>query len=231
MAGIYIEPLLGPKGMSIQDSQPISYADHDVQHIRHRVCWRSDADSGPSDSYESIEQYEITDRGLDPDELAELRAMRVTVSMYQSTTVNQGNPGSVLARIGAGFNLSGDEFLQADSTTQAVDVDNSGTDDFVIARRSTDEVGQLYTALEDHDLSFNSTGNSLGGGAGDNLSQQILNFNDLFGSGPFVDAADDFSSRIQLVVNDVLETVCCEVGYSLYYDVNQTEGGRSRFGR
>lgn len=216
--------------MSMDDGA-VTYADHDVQHIRHGVRWQSDADSGPSDGYGNVKQFEITERGLEPDEIAELRAMRVTLSSAQLTTVNQGLPGTVQGLVDAGYNLSGSEFLLGDSNTQNVDTDDSGTTDFVVRSRDTDEVGQIYTNRITETLSFGSNSNSVGGGGQGSTVVETVNMADLFGSGPFVDSADDFVSRIFLDVNDSLETVEVAVTYSLYYNVMETEGGRSRFGR
>lgn len=213
------------------DMSATSYADHDVHHIAHKVQWSASADSGPSDFLESIEQFEITERGLDPDELAELRAARVQVSTALETTTNQGLPGNVEAFVGAGYNLSGDEFVQKAKDETTVDADNSGTDDFIIATKDTDEVGQIYSSKVVGSAAFGDGSNGVGGG-GNHISQaELLPMADLFGAGPFVDAADDFSSRIAIQVNDMLDSVSCNVVYSLYYDVSQTEGGRSRFGR
>lgn len=213
------------------DGSGVSYADHDVHHIRHSVQWRSDADSGPSDTIEDIQQFDITERGLDPDELAELRAMRVTLFTLTTTTVNQGLPGTVVARIGAGYNLTGDEFLLSEADSTRIDTDDSGTDDFIVRTNDTDEVGQVYHATVQETVNFGDGTNGVGGAANDSMPSELLNMAELFGSGPFVDSADDFSSRIFLAVNDVLESVEIGISYSLYYDVNEVEGGRSRFGR
>jgi hypothetical protein len=59
----------------------------------------------------------------------------------------------------------------------------------------------------------------------------MLNMAELFGSGPYVDAADDFSSRIRCRVTNAITEIGIAAQYTLYYNVSQVEGGRTRFGR
>jgi hypothetical protein len=59
----------------------------------------------------------------------------------------------------------------------------------------------------------------------------MLNMADLFGSGPFLDAADDFSSRIRCRVTNAVTEIGVAAQYSLFYRTEQVEGGRTRFGR
>jgi hypothetical protein len=209
----------------------LSYADHDIQHIAHNLFFRAGADSGPDDRLEDIRQFEVTARGIDPDELAELRGMRVTAQLFQSSTDNQDGAGTVNAEIGAGYNLAGDEFLQKSPDFENIDTDDSGTDDYTAQWKSTDEVGQLYVER--------LCGGLAGGSAADsNLSSghfpgrtQVFDFAAQLGSGPYLDAADDFTSRLVLEVDDAVETAGVEVYYTLYYAVEEMEGGRTRFGR
>jgi hypothetical protein len=157
--------------------------------------------------------------------------MRVTAALFQSTTDNQDGAGTVNAEVEAGYNLSGTEFLQKSPDFENIDIDDSGTDDFTAQNKDTDEVGQLYAER--------LCGGLAGGSAADsNLSSgyfpsktQTFDFVSMLGSGPYVDSADDFVSRLVVEVDDAVETVGCEVLYTLYYAVDEVEGGRTRFGR
>lgn len=217
-------------------SSNFSYADHDVHHVRHDVGFLASADSGPTVAYEDVQQFEITERGLDPDELAELRAMVVHCSVGSVVDNSEQDTASCIdAQFECGFNLSGDEFLfdfgSADSTN--IDTDDSGTPDFRSAVRDTDEVGQLFHgrlfAYPGYRTDVSSTG---GGGAGGMpVLRDTYVFDDLTGTGPVVDAVDDFSSRVALDVNNSVVGLTASASYQLFYAVEESDSGRTRFGR
>jgi len=219
-------------GQFVSRNNSMSYADHDVQWVRHSARFLNGADSGPTTSIESEEQFEVTARGLDPDELAELRAMRVGVSFdITANPTAQDEFGSFRAQVGSGFNLNGDEYLLATSDLEQVDVDGSGTNDFGVRTRDTDEVGQLFSGRFGGAYGFSDTTDGTGAGAALPSHQETIPVADLFGSGPYLDAADDFTSRIAMNVDNAVSDVACTVVYGLYYNVQQMEGGRTRFGR
>jgi hypothetical protein len=181
-----------------------------------------------------VQQFEITQRGLDPDELAELRTLQVSIGIRGVTAVgggNQNQSGEVRAIVEPGFNLTDSEFLSDPDnlSSDTIDSDSSGTDDYAVTFGDTDEVGQLGSWVCMAGIGFDDAG---GGGPSTpgNVWDQV-NMADLYGSGPFVDAADDFSSSIQLNVSNAVEQAECTVLYRLGYKVDEQEGGRTRFGR
>lgn len=206
----------------------ISYADHDVHHVLHEVRGIG-GENNPA--FEDIQQFEITERGLDPDELAELRAARVAVGVVFTADQPTDSVGSARFEMGAGFNLNGEEYLQAGANGLQVDVDGDGDDDYQIFTKDTDEVGQFWTYVDTLSAPYDDDANGNGGGGLATQEVEMLNMADLFGSGPFVDSADDFTSRIRVVEQNSIATLGVRILYSLYYSVEQTEGGRSRFGR
>lgn len=213
-----------------------SYADHDVQHILHNVRFRRQGDSGGTDSYADERQFNITERGLDPDELAELRAARIDVAALQLPAEGgsaQDQEAAFRAAVDAGFNLTGTEFLgnTADASQDLIDNDNSGTDDYFVVTRDTDEVGQVYTTLiSGAPTTLNATDGTGSGGIME-TRRELIDFGELTEGGPVVDSADDWTSRVELSINNIVETVGVSVRYSLYYAVEESEGGRTRFGR
>lgn len=221
-------------GQFVSRSDSMSYADHDVHHVRHEVRWDGDtADSGPNDALTSEEQFEVTARGIDPDELAELRGMVVNVSIEPGLTVgSQDETGAVVAQYGSGYNLSDDEYLQGGGATiTAVDTDDSGTDDFVVATKDTDEVGQLTHDTLSMYLGYSDTTDGTGGSSTGPSYRYFMDFGKAFGSGPYLDAADDFTSRLRLSARNTVADVRATAQYTLYYNVLEVEGGRTRFGR
>lgn len=219
--------------MSVNPSagMDMTYSDHDVHHVLHELRFQDTADSGPNDMLRDTRQFDITERGLDPDELAELRGMSVTAVAIFRAAAATDSVGSFSARVGAGYNLTGDEFLQAEPNVTSIDNDNSGTDDYQIRTRDTDEVGQLYSTSLSGSTPYDDDANGNGGGGVLPLSTTTIDFTELTGTGPVVDSADDFSSSIDLEVLNVITDVGFRMLYSLYYAVEEQEGGRTRFGR
>lgn len=211
-----------------------SYSDYDVHHIQHDLRWRPAADAGPSAQHDDDRQWEVTERGLEPDELAELAVLRVSASLGTDVDpIDQDEIGHVSGVFQTGFNLSGDEFLAApgSANTDGIDIDNSGTNDFQARTRDTDEVGQLTHDRLDGYLGYSDTTDGTGGAGGFPSIVYIMDFHELFGSGPVVDAADDFWTSVLLDVNNVVAGAVASFKVSAYYHVEETERGRSRFGR
>lgn len=218
--------------MSIQDGGgPISYSDHDVHHIRHNVTVAAGA-GGDDLEQAAVEELEITERGLDPDELAELRAMHVSVGAVANGGEPQSQRGEFSFTVDAGFNIGeNDGLFGGEGTATAFDPDGDDTDEIVSRIRDTDEVGQIYAFADNFSIGFDDDTNGNGGATSTSSMTETVNMSDLFGSGPYVDSADDFVSVINVEPDNVIERFGVEVAYSLYYNVEQVEGGRSRFGR
>lgn len=211
-----------------------SFADHDIHHIRHDLRFLPSADAGPNVVHTEDRDWEITERGLDPDELAELVGLRVSATIGTDVDpISQDEIGHITGWFQTGFNLSGDEFLVSQGTqaTEDFDVDGSGTADFRSFTRDTDEVGQLTADRLDGYLGYSDTTDGTGGAGGMPELNYVLNFRQMFGMGPIVDAADDFSTMVGLDINNVVAGATAKMTVSAYYEVEEYEHGRSRFGR
>lgn len=214
------------------DGSQLTYADHDVHWIRHEASFLASADSGPLTGLNDVQQWEITERGLDPDELAELRALTVDVTLGTvGDPIDQDEIGEINLRAQAGFNLSLDEFVLNNASTEGVDVDNSGTDDFNVVTNDTDEVGQLFAANLHGYPGYSDTTDGTGGAGGMPSLHETIHFPAMFGSGPVVDAVDDFSTHLRLDVNNMVAQVTAQATYQAVYAVEESESGRTRFGR
>lgn len=221
----------------------LSYADHDVHWIRHQLRWSQQGDAGPMEYYNDVDQFEVTARGLDPDELAELRGVKVLATAFENPEPGsaQDEPGGVIGYIDAGFNLSGGEVLRPlieeagferpDGTLTEIDSDNSGTDDFERIVRETDEVGQIVAETAVMQMAHREAADGVGGGGVGTVVSSYYDLAGQFGTGPIVDAADDWSSSISAEVRNVVGNAALEVVYGLYYNVEKSESGRTRFGR
>jgi hypothetical protein len=209
----------------------VSYSDHDIQHVNHALTFLNSADSGPSDTIADVRQWEVTDRGLDHDEIAELRAMKVAVTLQSpSSPIAQDEIGSFRGFLDAGFNLSGTEFMPVATESDFVDSDDSGTDDARVDFKSTDEQGQLISDRLGAYAGYSDTTDGTGGAAGLPSTTYWVDFADLFGTGPFVDANDDFVTRLVIDVNNMVANAGISAGVSLFYAVYEHDEARPEFG-
>lgn len=210
--------------MSVNPDGPdgVTYSDHEVQHIRHDL----DIDETFSGSTETVtEEFNITERGLDNDELAELVHFTVRTGIIQGgQATDDPNPGFVRMESGAGFNLAGSEFLLDSPNSESI---TTGLTEFT---RNTDEVGQVWSVqLSSTAPNFDSTNGAAASDEG-NILQYSIDYRDKFGSGPFLDSTDDFNSK-HVVTAENLDAAMRVISiYTLVYDVQELERGRSRFG-
>lgn len=221
-------------GQFVSDSggSMLSYADHDVQHINHDLDYLATADVGPSATITDVREWDVTARGLDPDEIAELRAIRVNFTLQQAgSPISQDEIGSVRASLDTGYNLAGTEFLSAGPSTTTLDTDSSGTDDARVSFKDTDEVGQLTADQLSATVGFSDTTDGTGGSNGFPQVTYTMPYPGLTGGGPVVDSADGFQTRVELDVNNMVAGIGASARVSLFYAVEEVEGGRSRFGR
>jgi len=210
------------------DGSELTYSDHEIQHIRHQLSFNGGEPSSPP--IEDERQFEITARGLDPDEIAELRGMRVQVSTFFDADTAEDNVGSVRIDADAGFNLSGTEVLSLGASTEDKDPDDDGTDEGEARFRTTDEVGQLWTWSGVVSAPFDDDTNGNGGGAYAVNQTEMLVFPDFLGTGPVVDVNDDFTSKLRCLETANESELGVEVRYSLYYLVDEIEDSRPRYG-
>jgi len=212
-------------------SGQLSYADHDIHWISHEVDFLNTSDvTATGEAFADEQQFDITERGLAPDEIAELRAMVVNVTGTFTADGPQDSINSLRVDVESGFNTTGDEFVTVDPAEETLDL-STADDDVRIRTKDTDEVGQLFSSSFLLSTPYDDDSNGNGAGGTIPVYRDSISFTDLLGSGPIVDANDDFVSRIALDVQNTVTTQGCHVTYGLYYAVEEIEGGRTRFGR
>lgn len=207
------------------------YAGHEVHHVTHEVDFLGSADAGPSNDFADSRTWEVTDRGLDRDELAELRGIKVSFSLQSAGDPSaQSQIGSVRGYLGAGYNIEGSEWLSWGADTDFVDDDDSGTDDYRIQTKATGEQGQIVADRIASFIGFGSGADGAGGAAGLAETNYFLDFSRHFGRGPVLDSNDDLKTRIRLDVNNSVIGIGATASLSLYYVLHEFEGGRPEFG-
>lgn len=217
--------------MSIQDTGGFSYSDHEVQWILNDYQFKDAADAGPDTSLEDEAQFNVTERGLDNDELAELVYLRADLDLGVDSVGDQTTRNFFEVVTGWGANLSGSEYVSTDNDFEQFDVDDSGTNDFQRNSRTTDEAGQWIAESLRATIGFRDTGNSVGANSTTDRVQVTMDFRDLFGSGPFLDSTDDLTNRIFMNVDNAIDGARLDQRLMLVYDVQTVEGGRAAFGR
>jgi len=214
------------------NGEELAFSEIEPQHIRHSVRFYGDADAGPTVKEGFSRDFPITDRGLNPDEVAELVGMNVRALVFSQADQPQDSLGSMTATLEAGFNLSGEEFLYGNyDELEQFDVDDSGTVDFENRSNSIDEQGLLWAQAMQFEKGYDDDSNGNGGAGGSgNHTEEWIPFRDRFGQGPIVDEIDDFSSKILLDLENMIATCEARATYSLYYNVMELEEARSRYG-
>lgn len=217
--------------MSIQDSGGMTYSDHEVQWIRNSMTFRDAADSGPDTNVTDEAQFNVTERGLDNDELAELVYLRADISLAINSVGDQTTANAFNAFTDWGANLAGTENLLTDDSKEFFDVDDSGTDDFVREERVTDEAGEFVSEILRATIGHRDTANSVAGGADNDRVQVEIDFRDVYGGGPFLDSTDDITNRVFFDVNNAIDSATLDQILTLGWRVETVEGGRAAFGR
>lgn len=212
------------------DDGRTGYSDHEIHHVRQGLNVLENQDAG-NFAETNASQFEITQRGLDNDELAELVAFRVQYGVALGPVSSQTAPGTVRVEFGAGYNLQDEEFLQVGGTFTTEDIDSSGTDDIQTVEADTDEVGQIWAAQTGATLPIDDSTDGPGAGADVEFDNEMVDFRAMLGGGPILDATDDFTPRVRVDQNNAGVRVEAQAVYTLYYDVETMEGGRPRFGR
>lgn len=208
-----------------------SYSDHEIQHIKNGLAFLDGADAGPNTSVTDENQFNVTERGLDNDELAELVYLRADIALYSNSVGDQTTRNIIIANTDFGANLAGQENLNAFSTSEDFDVDDSGTDDFSRFEHVTDEAGQFYSEELHAGIGFRDTGNSVGANQSIDRVQIEMPFRAITGGGPFLDSTDDLTSRFNMSVSNAIDSAKLTERIYLVWDVDTVEGGRAAFGK
>jgi hypothetical protein len=80
-------------------------------------------------------------------------------------------------------------------------------------------------------MGYSDTTDGTGGASSTQRFYAQMPFAMLMGSGPVVDAVDDFTSRVRLTVENAVAGLKVTARYGCYYLVEESESGRTRFGR
>lgn len=202
--------------MDDTDNMLNTYSDVQAHHILYRL----EIEAGATD--ENTEEFNVTERGLDNDEIAELIAFRYDVACFSEDHENDVGSSGVFT-LGAGYNLVQDEFL----SYQPDILNLSNTE---ITTKDTDEQGQIFSSAVSIGRNTDDDASGSAAGATGQRDAGIVNYRDLFGSGPYLDSTDDLRIRIQGRSDPGVTAISTELRLSLYYLVGEVEGTRATFG-
>jgi len=189
----------------------VEYSDHEVQNISALLTGISPGDE--ADTFTRLEP--LGQRGLDPNEVAELVALyRIVAAPNGETEVDlmingskDESPSNAAGNITTGF---------LDGAPEDANGNNQGP----LANYMDNGVLDTGAALNDPDP-ITAT----------NQSGYFVNFRSEFGSGPYVDANDDLGLHIEFdVPSDAPNSETMQVIYRLYWHVVEVSDGIPEFG-
>lgn len=203
--------------MSINmDSGGVEYADHEVQSLSFKVV---NDGTGPTGIEGELLADPVQQRGIDNDELAELVGMYRFAFLQPQGAMDQTNGDVMDFEFNMGINTKGKSEALTDLSGNAEIAEDTVTGGGVTLGESDDP------GILDGGGIVGSIGNDTG-----TVSERFIDFRDVLGSGPYVDATDDLVFQGE-VSNNGSDTVNGEVEYILYWDVEELPEGRSSFAR
>jgi hypothetical protein len=223
--------------MSMEGSTT-SYADYEHQHLNFIRQFGGLDNSANSLVQSRVEPLENRG-GLENDEVAEMVALRAYTSLGVERADNRSNtePGRGNVRGVLGANL--DEFDQLDegenqagTHTFLEDVEGNFSDSGAsnVDAASTDAPGIFYHHADGFSPGFNDTAAGSGGGAGYSLMEaELINFRDLYGRGPILDASDEIVAITRLINEQNDFDWEFNLRASVVWDVSTIEDERKEF--
>jgi hypothetical protein len=207
-------------GQYVSDDTPaelgLQYADFEFQHIRGGNV----SPSGDTGDNSSDRSYEVLGGDLQHDEvamLANIRAVLVTEVTESPAADSQDEAGAYGGKAELGINIDGSERFTSDQRDLNFgDEDNPG----ILSVLAT---GSSSTPFVD-------TSAGAGGGGGAPHDRQEINFMELYGSGPFLDKADDLTVRVESNAQNSVVEITSTVWWTLGFLVYEMENVRPTFG-
>lgn len=213
------------------------YSDLEVQVLQYRGVWQGGADAGTDSTFTIEYPEEDVAGGLDNDELAELVGFRRTVN----TSIHRGSgaqsaPAEAIIEASFGANLSGDEHPIGVAAEEQVltdserDIDDSGALDIRANVGSTMEPGVFDVHVANPAIGWSDATNGTGGGTDTDLETVSVNYRNLAGHGPVLDANDGLSRSEYWSMEGIGESLTLEAKYLLFWNVEEMEERRPAFG-
>lgn len=191
------------------------YADLDFQHIHVGAA----SPAGTTDDAADERFYEVLGGDLQPDQLAELVGFErgIGIDMVDHDT-SQSQHGTMGVQAELGINTDGSQRLTSDNRDPSWFTED-GPEYIDVTPQSTMWVG------------YNDASAGISGaGGGFNINEKQVWYRDHMDHGPFLDAADDLSIRVEVDAENCLHQLEGQVFYKLYWAVHRQENARPSFG-
>lgn len=209
------------------DVSNLDYTDHKWSHFSLEV-----ESTGGSNSTQVME-YSLNAPSLDPDELAMVSHIDVAMTVRNDPDSGTANtsPGSILGKSELGINTTGTEYPGAGGQT-ALDSDTEDNSITTIASKSAvlDSPGVLATLISSADATYQDSTNSTGGGGSTGTDRVTKDYQDVTGTGPWIDANDDMKLRVELTKNTTDSDARASLVGDIAYVVLEDQQARPRFG-
>jgi hypothetical protein len=191
------------------------YADLNFQHIHvGAVSPLGTVGDGADERF-----YEVLGGDLQPDQLAELvgfeRSLGIDVIEHDTSQAQHGTMG---AQCELGVNTDSEQRLSSDQRDPSWFTED-GPEYLDVSAQST-----AWVAYNDSAVGIS------GAGGGFNIAEKQVWYRDHMDHGPFLDAADDLSIRVEADAQNCLHHIEAQVFYKLYWAVHRVENARPSFG-
>lgn len=221
-------PHLNPDGMSMDEDT--DYASFEYQQFSLEHTADVGTTNNPlTDVVFGIEPLQSLG-GLANNEVAELVAHRLTVSLEAESEQDQAGDSSIEARGFFGANFNSDEIIIRNSEN-TIEVLDSGGDTLDAATqggvRDRDEIFEVYQVHGSTPFSDPADGTGGGGSLTDMIYER--NWRDSTGRGPVLDSNDDVTIANRLTAGDMETTPRTQITGHLIWDIAETNDAGRQF--
>lgn len=207
----------------------LAYTDFEIQPFNLEV-----ENVGASNSAEAIDfSMDPFGRGLENSELAQMAFLDVHLSVRNDPDAGTSNtsPGTLHGNAELGINMDESDMTMRTGEDGLVETEDASGNGVVntIAARTGDEAGSLALLTASAEAGFQDGTNTAGAGgmSGDRVQKD---YQAAFGEGPWVDATDDVSGRLQVIKNTTDSDGRATLRGHLGWLVVEDESARPRFG-
>lgn len=213
------------------DSGGMDYSDFSYQHFSINIA-EDGGNSGASEFEAGVDPLEDSN-GLDSNEVAELVAMRLHVSVSTDNfgSVADTAEGNVQMRGIVAIDPDFGDTLERDSylLTQGTKIRDADGGDGELKFFSHDKDNVLHPFQCHVNAPFSSDAGGVGGSGGFDVDYTEINFRELVGRGPVVDSNDNFGVALRITKNQVAARAEGSIRGTLVWDISSVDDAGRRF--
>lgn len=219
------------------DDGPTDYSSWEYQHVE--FAHEESADSGGSarSTFDIGVEPLQEQGGLDQNEVAELIAIRVETDVqtddHETLSVTEEGVIEYRGVLGANLDSPSDLISSPPNAIDRKSIDQAlSTDDGADGQVRTfghDKSEVFYHFARAVNVPFSSDAGGVGGSGGFNHNTETVNFRELLGRGPVLDASDNVSVVSRLILNNSLADAEAKLRVTMYWDVATVDDAGAKF--